>query len=73
MFPFHAFLFFPVLSLVVLALSLALPKRAKEAEVDTSPDKVEAVASRAWVPDCTVPWAPGCEPERTAVGAAAEG
>ena len=61
-----AFFFFPVLLLAVLALSFALPKRAKPAAADTRPATGEALVPRTWVPNCTVPWAPESEGEPAA-------
>ena len=49
--------------LITLVLSLSLPSKKRE------PAQSEVQTALKWVPDCSVPWAPGCEEERARVAA----
>tara|TARA_B100000745_G_scaffold183933_1_gene120574 strand:- start:590 stop:973 length:384 start_codon:yes stop_codon:yes gene_type:complete len=49
--------------LITLALSLSLPSKKRE------PAQSEVQTALKWVPDCSVPWAPGCEEEGARVAA----
>ena len=50
-----AFLVMAIPLILTIALSLAIPRKARESE------QPEPLATRNWVPTCSVPWDPGCE------------
>ena len=57
-----AFLLLAIPVIVAMALSLALPSAAVQAvEERPAVGQPEHAASRNWVPNCSVPWAPECE------------
>jgi len=58
-----AYLILSISLLITMALSLALPSKERE------PAQTAAVEVPAkWVPDCSVPWAPGCEEQFASAG-----
>ena len=57
-----AFLMLAIPMIVAIALSLAIPRKVRE------PAKLEPQVIRAWVPSCSVPWAPECQEALSTAG-----